>query len=468
MRWVKHAFLGFLHHLSIWRLAWREDKRQKPRQNPKGKELEFLPAVLEIQETPASPVGRAIGFTVITLFTLAIAWAFYGEIDIVAVAHGKIIPSDHSKVIQPLETGVITAIHVRDGQKVKQGDRLIELDSTTSHADEGRLQNEVMATRVEIARLHAVLQGKQSFEPPADATPQLIALQQQMMRDQVAEHSARLGAAEQQIQQRKAAIELAEINMARLEQTIPLLEERLKAVEDMLKNNFASRDKYLELKEEHINKVQELGALKQQRLAGIAALAEAEKRHQLIQSEFNKALRAELSTLETREKSYQQEILKAQNRTGRQILKAPIHGVVQQLVVHTVGGVVTPAQELMVIVPEEDKLDIEAWVENKDIGFVYEGHKAEIKVESFPFTRYGTIDGEITTLSKAAVPKEKIGAVYAARVSMAKSEMHVEDKLVELSPGMNVTVEIKTGTRRLIEYFLSPLLRGFNESVRER
>jgi hemolysin D len=135
--------------------------------------------------------------------------------------------------------------------------------------------------------------------------------------------------------------------------------------------------------------------------------------------------------------------------------------------VHTVGGVVTPAQELMVIVPEEDSLDIEAWVENKDIGFVSEGHRAEIKVEAFPFTRYGTIDGEITTLSKAAVPMDKIGAVYAARVSMAKSDIRVENKQVQLSPGMNVTVEIKTGTRRLIEYFLSPLLRGFNESVRE-
>lgn len=468
MQWVKHAVLGLLHHLGIWRLAWREENKRKPKALPKGKELEFLPAVLEIQETPASPVGRAIGFTVVTLFTLAIIWACFGEIDIVAVAQGKIVPSDHSKVIQPVETGVIRVIHIRDGQKVKQGDLLLELDATASDADQQRLQNEATATKVEIARLQAILADKHTLTVSADIDPQIVNFQQQMLTDKITEQQARVSVATLQVEQHKASIELAEINISRLEQTIPLLEERVQAVKGMLKDNFASRTEYLKLQEEHINKVQELGALKQDRLRELAALAESKKNLEVTHADFKTKARIDLTALETKEKSYQQEILKARNRTGQQTLKAPIDGVVQQLAVHTVGGVVTPAQELMVIVPEEDSLDIEAWVENKDIGFVSEGHRTEIKVEAFPFTRYGTIDGEITTLSKAAVPMDKIGAVYAARVSMAKSDIRVENKQVQLSPGMNVTVEIKTGTRRLIEYFLSPLLRGFNESVRER
>ena len=468
MQWVKQAFLGLWHHLAIWRLAWREENQRTPRNLPKGKELEFLPAVLEIQETPASPVGRAVGFAIMCLFTLAIIWAFFGEVDIVAVAQGKIVPSDHSKVIQPLETGVISGIHVRDGQKVKKGDFLVELDATASDADKERLSNEAMATKIEIARLRAILANKRTLIAPTNANPQSVQLQQQMLEDQIAEQQARISVANLQVEQHKAAIELAEINISRLEQTIPLLEERVNAVKGMLKDNYASRTEYLKLQEEHIDKVQELGALKQNRISEMAALDESKQKLDVIKSEFKSKARAELATLETKEKSYQQEILKANNRTGQQTLKAPIDGVVQQLAVHTVGGVVTPAQELMVIVPEEDSLDIEAWVENKDIGFVSEGHRAEIKVEAFPFTKYGTIDGEIATLSKAAVPMENIGAVYAARVSMAKSDIHVGDKQVQLSPGMNVTVEIKTGTRRLIEYFLSPLLRGFNESVRER
>ena len=178
--------------------------------------------------------------------------------------------------------------------------------------------------------------------------------------------------------------------------------------------------------------------------------------------------RARLAEAETRHRSLSEEIVKARTRIGHQRLTAPINGVVQQLAVHTVGGVVTPAQELMVIVPREGNLEIEAWVENKDIGFVDADQQAEIKVEAFPFTKYGNIDGKILHLSKDAVPLENMGYVYEARVSMARSVVNVGNKMVNLSPGMNVTVEIKTGQRRVIEFFLSPLLRGFNETARER
>jgi hemolysin D len=162
-------------------------------------------------------------------------------------------------------------------------------------------------------------------------------------------------------------------------------------------------------------------------------------------------------------------LAKAETRTGQQTLMAPIDGVVQQLAVHTVGGVVTPAQQLMVIAPREGDLEVEAWIENKDIGFVNSEQDAEVKIEAFPFTRYGVIDGRVLTLSKDAVPIEKVGLVYTARVHLDKSTIRVEnDKEVYLSPGMNVTVEIKTGQRRLIEYFLSPLLQAGRESIRER
>ena len=178
--------------------------------------------------------------------------------------------------------------------------------------------------------------------------------------------------------------------------------------------------------------------------------------------------KTELTLTETKIKSYQQELIKAKNRSVKQTLVAPINGVVQELAVHTIGGVVTPAQKLMVLVPEREQLEIEAWVDNKDIGFVNENDKAEIKVEAFPFTKYGTIDGTIKTLSRAAVPLEKVGLVFYARVGMERNVIQVENKSVELTPGMNVTVEIKTGARRIIEYFLAPLLRGVKESIRER
>ena len=392
-------------HIEVWRTAWEEEKRQPPVAAPRGREIEFLPAALEVQESPPSPLGRAIARTVMIALGFAVLWALIGKIDIVAVAQGKIVPSDRSKVIQPLESGVIKAIHVRDGQRVQQGDPLIELDPTATGADRERFLNEHLAALTEVARLRALMAGKNDFEPPPGADPAFVRTQRSQLRDQLAELHALRGKAE--------------------------------AFRKLLDKQLVSRMQYLEAEQARAAKAQEHAA----------ALAAAE----------------------TRAASLSKEVVKAEQRTSQQRLTAPIDGVVQQLAVHTVGGVVTPAQPLMMIVPSEGQLEVEAWVENKDIGFVNPDQEVEIKIETFPFTRYGTIEGRILTLSKDAVPLGRLGLFYAARVSMAKSSVRVENgKEVALSPGMTVTVEIKTGSRRLIEYFLSPLLQAGRESIRER
>ena len=201
-----------------------------------------------------------------------------------------------------------------------------------------------------------------------------------------------------------------------------------------------------------------------------AALAEAEQNYHVLLSEFQQSKQAELSTTETKVTSLLQEVRKAGQKTELQRLVSPIVGVVQQLAVHTVGGVVTPAQPLLIVVPQDYPVEVEAQFENKDIGFVKEGQPVEIKVETFPFTLYGTIPGKVLTVSDDAVPldKEKGGLVYASRVSMDRATMQVEGKRIHLSPGMAVTVEVKTGQRQVIDYLLSPLLKSMQESLRER
>lgn len=404
-KWWRAFTGGIAHHLEAWRIAWAEQKRQEPNEVPRGKELEFLPAVLEIQESPPSPVGRAIALSIVAIFTIALLWAVFGHIDIVAVAQGKIIPSDYSKIIQPLESGVIKKIHVHDGQHVKKGDVLIELDATVNSADRERFLNEYLVAQTEVARLRALLADRDSFDPPRGANPEFVAIQRNRLRDQLSEFQALAAQAE--------------------------------AYKNLYGKQLVSKMQYLEAERNRAQKAQEHAA--------------------------------ELADAETRAHSLSQELAKAETRTGQQTLAAPIDGVVQQLVVHTVGGVVTPAQQLMVIAPKEGLLEVEAWVENRDIGFVNAEQEAEVKVEAFPFTRYGTIEGKIMTLSKDAVPIDKVGLVYVARVNLAKSIIRVEnDKDIPLTPGMAVSVEIKTGQRRLIEYFLSPLLQASRESVRER
>ena len=455
-------------HWAVWKAAWRAESSQELGTVPSGRATEFLPAVLEIQQTPPSPIGRAITWTIIAVFTAGMLWATFGWIDIVATAQGKIIASGYSKIIQPYETGVIASIHVLDGQVVKRGEVLIELDPTQNRADRDRASNEYRAAKVDAARLLALIAGRSTFDEPSDGDPQYIALQQQLLRDQLAEYQARAEAAQHLIDQRRAALDQTKENIRRLEATVPMEAERAEAYRKLLDHEAVTRMDFLQAEEQRIDKTQELAGQRKKLVQDAAALLEAEKNYRVTVTEFQQTKQAELSTIETKAASLSQDVTKAGQKADLQRLTSPIDGVVQQLTVHTVGGVVTPAQQLLIVVPQEHPVEVEAQVENKDVGFVKEGQPAEIKVETFLFTLYGTIPGKVLMVSDDAASIEDVGLVYPTRVSMDRSTVQVEDKQVNLSPGMAVTVEIKTGKRRIIEYLLSPLLKSVKESLRER
>lgn len=470
-------------HWTVWKTAWQAETgsekqgvRHHLSERPKGRYAQmvpdpltdFLPAVLEIQQAPPSPIGRAMLWTIMAVFAAGVTWATFGWVDIVATAQGKIIPSGYSKVIQPYETGVITGIYVQDGQVVRRGDVLIDLDSTQNRADRDRASNEYRAAKVEAARLRALIAGRSTFEGPAEGDPQYMLLQQQLLRDQLAEYQARAGAARHLMEQRKAALEQTRENIRRLEATVPMEAERAEAYKKLLEHDAVTKMDFLQAEGQRIDKTQELAGQRKKLMQDQGALAEAEKNYRVLISEFQQNKQAELSTLETKAASLAQDVTKARQRADLQRLSTPIDGVVQQLAVHTVGGVVTPAQQLLIVVPHDHPVEVEAQVENKDVGFVKEGQPVEIKVETFQFTLYGTIPGQVLTVSDDAAPIEKVGLVYPTRVSMDRSTIQVEGKHVNLSPGMAVTVEIKTGKRRVIEYLLSPLLKSMKESLRER
>jgi hemolysin D len=427
-----------------------------------------------------------VAWTIIAVFATACLWAAFGTIDIVAIAQGKIIPSGHSKVVQPLESGVIRAIHVQNGQEVQEGQVLIELDTTAHSADHDRLVNELQAVRLDVVRLRALLAGKDTMRAPPGTDPTHLAVQQQLLRDQLDEHRTRLEMATLAIAQRQQALAATNVNIDRLKEIIPMFAERATSYYQLWQKTYIAKLQYLDAEKDRIERVQELAVQEHKRVQDGAALAEAQKQLQTISAEFKRARLTELAGAETKVASLVQDVTKAHSRTQFQRLTAPINGMVQQLAVHTLGGVVTPAQPLLVIVPKTEPLEVEAWVENKDIGFVHVGQQAEIKVAAFPFTRYGTLPALVRTLSHDAVAPEKNGTmpartlspdtgppehsalVYAARVSLERTAIQVEGMPVALSPGMAVTVEIKTGTRRLLEYFLSPVLQAGQESVRER
>ena len=467
------AFGMFSRHWSVWRAAWQAEKGSGTvgagfLTPSTSRSTEFLPAVLEIQQAPPSPIGRAVLWTILAVFTAGVLWATFGWIDIVATAQGKIIPSGYSKVIQPYEAGVITAIHVQNGQSVRRGDVLIELDPTLNRADHDRASNEYRAAKVEAARLRALIASSPTFDAPPDGELQYVLLQRQLLRDQLAEYQARAASAQHLIDQRKAGLDQTRENIRRLEATVPMDTERAEAYKKLLDHQAASRMDFLQAEEQRIDKTQELAGQRKKLMQDQSALAEAQKNYQVFVSEFQQSKQVELSTTETKVASLLQDVTKAGQRADFQRLTTPIDGVVQQLAVHTVGGVVTPAQELLIVVPQDHPVEVEAQVENKDVGFVKAGQVVEIKVETFTFTLYGTIPGRVLSISDDAAPIEKVGLIYPTRVSMDRATIQVEGKQVHLSPGMAVTVEIKTGQRRVIEYLLSPLLKSVKESLRER
>jgi hemolysin D len=454
-------------------------------------ELAFLPAALEIVETPPSPIGRAIALTISAIFLLTVAWACLGQIDIIASAPGKIIPSGRTKMIQAFETGVVRAIHVRDGQSVKAGEVLIELDTTMNEAERNRLRSDLFAAELDGARLRAALSGNADpvadFHPPEAAPPSLIAVQRRFLMEQTAEHRAKLAALDRQKAQKEAERATIGATINKLQATIPILQQRTDIRKTLFDHSTGSKAAYLEILQALTESQQDLEVQRSRYIEGEAAVAAIVETGAQTAAEYERILYGELVEAERKAAGLLEDLVKAEQRTKLQVLTAPVDGTVQQLAVHTV--VVTPAQALLMVVPADLHLEIEAMVSNRDIGFVQVGQHAEIKVDTFNFTRYGLLRGKVLSVSQDAItqnkPEDKSTVsgqgtqttssepkgqelVYAARVALDQTQMQVDERLVNLSPGMAVTVEIRTGSRRVISYLLSPLLRYRQESLRER
>ena len=453
-------------------------------------ELAFLPAALEIVETPAPPLAGAIGGIIIALFCAALVWGSFCKLDIVASATGKIVPTGRTKVIQPFETGVVRAIHVRDGQSVKAGDVLIELDPTMNEAELKHFKSDLVSAELDVARIKAALSEDadplNSFTAPPGATAAQIAVQRQFLVRQIEEQHAKLEALDRQRAQKEAELATATATTSKLEAMLPILQQRVAICQELFAHETGSKVNYLEILQALVEAQQELQVQKSRAHEAEAAVSALIGSQAQSKAEFQRTLYGDLAEAQRKAAGLREDVVKATQRTELQLLTAPVDGVVQQLAVHTIGGVVTPAQSLLVVVPADTNLEIEAMVPNRDIGFIHVGQEAEIKIDTFDFTRYGLLHGRVVNLSQDAIilddaqskddnrtagaasdPKSQ-ELVYAARVSLDRTRMQVDENMVNLSPGMSVTVEIKTGSRSVLSYLLSPLFRYKHESLRER
>ncbi|MGA7180530.1 MAG: HlyD family type I secretion periplasmic adaptor subunit [Thiobacillaceae bacterium] len=458
-------------YANAFRYAWarRAELDSVPRQ---PHEVQFLPAALALQETPVSAAPRVAMWLLIGFAFIVLIWMIFGRIDVMATAHGKIVPNDRIKTIQPMETATVKAIHVSDGQVVQAGEVLIELDATFANADVQRLENELHDTQLLALRDRAFLHAMQGKTPVLSSKPGVPTARlpdaQRLLHSEWLEYRSKLERLDAERASRAASLRTTQTMVDQLAHTAPIARQRAEDYKKLLAQHFISKHGYMERQQAQFEQEGEL-ATQTEKLQEIrTSMQQVDAQKAALIAETRRFILSRLDESEQKIAAATQEIIKARQRGQLLKLAAPVDGTVQQLAIHTVGGVVTPAQPLMIIVPRDNTLEVEAFVENKDIGFIKAGQDAEVKIETFQYTKYGTIHAKVISVSHDAINDEKRGLIYSARVMLDRSTIIVDGSEVNLSPGMAVGVEVKTGNRRVIEYFLSPLLQYGHESLRER
>ncbi|MGN8019788.1 HlyD family type I secretion periplasmic adaptor subunit [Phyllobacterium sp. 22229] len=469
---------------------------------------EFLPAALEILETPASPIRTAFIWFICILATSALVWSYFGTFDIVATAQGKVQPAGRVKMVQSIELGRTKTVQVTNGSQVKAGDMLVALDDTEIKSEETAFAVSLQAFRAEVTRREAVLAtvtewqergiwniGRITERPLAfpDGISEPIRRREQLIyRADTSQLHSSLANLDATRRQRQTEIDSLTRTIAAQTALVKTLTERVSMRTELIPTAAGSRAQVIDAlqsqQEAEASLVTQTGQLAAARAALEVAVSEAAK---LVGSFLSDNVQKQ-SEAARRVDELEQQLIKASKRRSSMTILSPIDGTVQASAVTTIGQVVTAGSELMRIVPENAALEIEAYLPNRDIGFVRGGQTAVIKVEAFPFTRYGIIEGKVTRVATDAIPEPDAQALEGAAAKELQSIIptgnaqrmqnlvfpvtirpdvtiiNVDGKPMPLSPGMSVTVEVKTGKRRILEYLFSPLAEISSQAMQER
>jgi hemolysin D len=476
--------MSIMRHAEALIAAWKAESEKRRQARTNHTDTDFLPAALEISESPPSPTGRAILWVILASAVGALLWSFIGRIEIVAVAEGRVIPLGRLQSIEAAEPGTVREIHVREGVKVKAGDALVSLDPTFVTADVGSALAEFDQASLAAARSRALLDyvnGKEpNFVSPEGASQEVLFAEREAvdsringLRERLAGLAARKAAA-------RSAIATAQAQVAKIDATSPLAKEQWKARDELDRSGYGARLVTLQAQERVV-------ALKYDRKVQIEEINRARAELSLLSREQKQAVEefraqaaTELAEAESAKSSRKEAATKARERARLQTLVAPLDGIVVEVAVTTLGERVEAGAPLMTLVPSGQELVVEALVLNKDVGFIKVGDKAAVKLEAYPFTRYGYLKGRVDCIAADAVTDERRGLVFPVRVridqqalpamgAMAASKgASTKQKVLAFSPGMAASIEITTGERRIIDFVLSPISKAVSEAGRER
>ena len=428
-------------------------------------------------------MGLLAAFLVTTVI-----WASVAEVEIAAAAPGRIVPVGLVKTVKPFQQGKMKRIAVEEGSVVDTGDVLIEFDTTLVDADLAKLTAELAIKSVEAARLEALLGWRQQapFNPPDGAPPEIVAINERLVADQLESHRARLHELDGRIAERRAQIGTLGAKVETLEKLLPILRERTEMHDALYNTKHGSRIKLLDERQKLIELAGDIHLGNSEIAQAKASLAALRAQKRRTVSEHFRERRADLAIVRGRMIQLRQDIRQARERRARHTLVSPVAGVVQDLAVHTQDGVVDPGTQIMVIVPRDTGLRVEAFVSNDDVGFVRPGQRATLKIATFDFRRYGTIEGTVTNVARDAVtvgapdagaaaagssgplPEQTgsapDGPAFRTLIDLDRTHLEIENEKIALSPGMAVEAAIVLGRQRVIEYVLHPL-RGYRQDA---
>jgi len=443
---------------------------------------DFAPPLLRIQERPPAPLAGWMFGLLAALLACVIAWAVFGQLDIVAVADGKLVPSSYLKIVQPSEQGIVKEILVREGERVKAGQVLIRMDPVLARADLQTLETELQFKRLALRRIDAQLDGGRFARAKGD--------REELYAEVAAQFGANVRAYRNALAQERSLLDKAQNDLAaaratraKLEQVLPHYREQERAFDKLARDGYAGRILATDKERERIEKEQDLRAQEFVIRSNLALIEQSRRKIAQITADYRRALRTERVDTASQFEKARQELAKYRHRSALLELRAPADGMVKDLATHTAGTVAAPGTILMTLVPVDEKLLAEVWIGNQDIGFVRPGLPVKLKLAPYQFQKYGMVEGVVEQVSadatEAPSPNTRSDALtgrdrpmgplaFRALVALKAQALELDGERFALAPGMQVSGEIHLGTRSVLEYVLSPVQKAFREAGRER
>ena len=428
---------------------------------------EFKPLLVELEDSPTSPLARWLFWILTVMMIFIVSWLYFAKVDVVVSARGKVIPSGEIKVVQPIESGIVKKILVKEGDLVKKGQVVMEIDPSVTETNlESKITNAKLLN-IEVERLKALISNRRfSINKFQEVTPNVIKTQTSLYNSTKQSQQQQINLVRKQLEQAREQLNSLKSDISRINQLYNITKKREQKL--FLVLDIIARKDYELVYNQMIDYEQQLAMKRHEALGIKAKISELNQQIKLIKEEYKNKLLEELTQKRKELTVLNAEVASIKFQNAKQLIKSPVNGYISKLLVHTEGGVVTPAEKLMMIIPKDAPLIFKVTVLNQDIGFVKKDMNVSVKIDTFSFQKYGLIEGTVIHVADDAIEDEKMGPIYEILIQPHDYFLEYGREKFAINSGMSITAEMKVGKRRVINFFIYPLIRYLDEGMSVR